>query len=664
MDPNSLNQESMLSSNLTSHLTKNNHKLREWKLQLGANLNSDQTVSFKIWAPKCKQIEVLIEGKQDQPLTLTKNEDSYFEGVFPHFEAGMRYKYRVDGKESYPDPVSRFMPDGPHGPSMIVDPHHYQWHDQNWLGVVMKGQVIYEMHIGAFTQEGTFDAAARELAELSRFGITLIEIMPVNEFPGRWNQGYDGASLYAPYHLYGDPEAFKRFVDQAHQLGMGVILDVVYNHFGPDGNYTGIYSDYYLSTKYTTHWGDVINFDGTSSREVREFFIENACYWIHEFHLDGLRIDSTHDLYDDSFPHILAEIAQKTREVAAPRQIVLIAENEPQDIKLVRSRADNGYGLDGVWNDDFHHAAIVALTGRSEAYYTDYRGTAQEFISLFKRGYLYQGQAYSWQDKARGTIVTHEPAWSFVFFLQNHDQVSNELRGERIHSLASPSQYRTMVALLLLAPQTPLLFMGQEFASSKSFMFFADHSREELAKSVSEGRKRFLEQFPSYASAYQSAAAHKFVPDACSHMSFERSKLDLSERETNKEIYQLHYDLLKIRREDPIIADQDRFQLDGAVLDTFSFVIRYFGREGNDRLLLINLGRDLEYNPIAEPLLAPSKKGFWELMWSSDNPCYGGPGILNPNLEKGWKLPGRSAVLLRSVSKEEKPKMEKRLKET
>lgn len=626
-----------------------------WKLNLGANFDKDKNLSFKVWAPKCKEINVVIEG-QKRTVNLKKDELGYFTGNVSHIEPGSLYKYQVNNKDCFPDPVSRFLPEGLKGPTMIVDPKEYQWHDQSWQGIKIKGQIIYEMHIGTFTSEGTFDAATKELEELCRLGITLIELMPIAEFPGRWNQGYDGASLFAPSHRYGDYNALKRFVNHAHQLGIGVILDVVYNHFGPDGNYTGIYSDYYLSNKYTTHWGDVINFDGLGAKEVREFFIQNACYWICEFHLDGLRIDSTQDIHDECFPHILAEISQKIRQVALPKEIVLIAENEPQDIKLIHSFEQNGYGLDGIWNDDFHHSAWVALNGRREAYYTDYRGVGQEFISMIKRSFLYQGQAYSWQNKSRGTIVTDEPASSFIFYLQNHDQIANELRGERIHNLIDPGLYRALTALLLLAPQTPLLFMGQEFASSSRFMFFADHSDESLIKSISEGRKKFLEQFPSHFSAYQSPEAQKFIPDTCSEASFQNSKLNLSERQKNKEIYQLHLDLIKLRKSDPVIAAQDRFNIDGAVLDPYAFVLRYFGNEGDDRLLLINLERDLEYYPLAEPLLAPSKKGAWELIWSSDNPTYGGPGVINPYQAKGWRLPSHSAILLKSIAEEERPR--------
>jgi maltooligosyltrehalose trehalohydrolase len=618
------------------------------QMNLGATVEVGG-VRFRVWAPKCQSIDVILDNQQIFPLK--KKDHGYFDATILQAEAGMLYRYRINGQEKFPDPCSRFQPEGPHGPSMIVDPDDYQWQDHHWLGKSLKGQVLYEMHIGAYTPEGTFDAAADQLEELKNLGITVIEVMPVAEFPGEWNQGYDGASLFAPSHLYGDANAFKRFVDRAHSLGLGVILDVVYNHFGPDGNYTGLYSDDYLSDRHKTPWGDGVNFDGPNSQDAREFFLTNTCYWIDEFHLDGLRVDSTQDIHDDSQPHILAEIAMRTRQIAAPRHIILIAENEPQNINIVRPLDEGGYGFDGVWNDDFHHAAIVALKGRSEAYYTDYKGNPQEFISLLKRGYLYQGQSYSWQGNTRGTIVKNEPASCFVFYLQNHDQIANELRGERIHALTDWARYKAMTAILLLAPETPLLFMGQEFGASSPFLFFADHSNPELARTVFEGRKKSMEQFASFASAYKSPSAKKVLHDIGSRASFERSKLDLSERQKNEGIYQFHKDLLRIRNKDPVFGTQDRFAIDGAVLDPFSCAIRFFGKNGDDRLLLVNFGKDLEYHPIPEPLLAPSEKGFWELIWSSDDPLYGGPGVLNPFRNRGWFLPGQSAVLLRSASK-------------
>jgi maltooligosyltrehalose trehalohydrolase len=529
---------------------------------------------------------------------------------------------------------------------MIVDPHAFHWQDAGWPGVRLPGQVIYELHIGTFTAEGTFDAAARELEELKRVGITLIEVMPVAEFPGRWNWGYDGVDLYAPSHRYGDAEAFKRFVNTAHALGLGVILDVVYNHLGPDGSYLPAYSDAYFTDRHTTDWGPALNFDGPGSCEVREFFVRNACYWIAEFHLDGLRLDATQDIHDASPIHILAEISQRTREAAGQRQIVLLAENEPQHVMCVTPVEQGGYGLDGMWNDDFHHTAQVALSGRREAYYTDYRGAPQEFVSAIKHGFLYQGQWYHWQEKPRGSVVTTQPASTFVIFTQNHDQVANSLNGARITALTSPARYRALTALMLLAPETPMLFMGQEFGASNPFLYFADHREAALAKSVRKGRKEFLAQFPSYGSA----EAQEVVPDPCSPSTFERSKLDFSERVTHAPLYLFHQDLLRLRREDSVLARQDRKRLDGAILGPETFALRFFGDAGDDRLLVVNLGADFEYIPAPEPLLAPVSGGSWRLVWSSDNPRYGGPGITDPCGANGWRFPGASAVFFAADS--------------
>jgi maltooligosyltrehalose trehalohydrolase len=526
---------------------------------------------------------------------------------------------------------------------MVIDPLAYRWHDADWPGVGMLGQVLYELHIGTFTPAGTFDAAIPELAELKRFGITLIELMPVAEFPGRWNWGYDGVDLYAPSHTYGDASALQRFVDAAHTLGLGVILDVVYNHLGPDGNYLRAYSDNYFTDRYKNDWGDAINFDGPQAQAVREFFIQNACYWIAEFHLDGLRLDATQNIYDAGPVHVLAELSQRTRVVAWPRQIILIAENEPQDVRCLAPCDDGGFGLDAMWNDDFHHAACVALTGRREAYYTDYRGEPQEFISAVKRGFLYQGQRSHWQHQPRGSAVPPtQAASSFVLFTQNHDQVANSLYGERITTMTSPARYRVLTALMLLAPGTPMLFMGQEFGASTPFLYFADYGATALARSINKGRKQSLVQFPSYGSP----AAQALVPDPCTESTFIRSKLNLAERDTHVALYRFHEDLLRLRREDPVIAAQDHTHIDGAVLGLYAFVLRYLSHRGADRLLVVNLGEDFDYVPAPEPLLAPVSRGSWRLVWSSDEPRYGGPGSINPCREEGWHLPGLSASLL------------------
>lgn len=610
----------------------------KWRLNLGAEALPDG-VRFRVWAPKCKHVEVAIAGDPPSLVPLTPETEGYFSALVPSLQAGALYRCRLDHHQQYPDPCSRFQPQGPHGPSMVVDARAYKWRDAGWPGVLMPGQVMYELHIGTFTPDGTFDAAARELAELKRIGVTLIELMPVVEFDGRWNWGYDGVDLYAPSHLYGDAEALKRFVDTAHGVGLGVILDVVYNHLGPSGNYLPAFSDHYFSTRYKTDWGAAINYDGPESREVRAFFVRNACYWLAEFHLDGLRLDATQDIYDASPVHILAELSQRTRAVASPRHIVLIAENEPQNVRCLAPIEAGGFGLDAMWNDDFHHAARVALTGRREAYYTDYRGEPQEFLSAVKRGFLYQGQWYQWQQKPRGSIVTTQPAHAFVLFTQNHDQVANTLRGERLLALASAAQYRALTALALLAPGTPMFFMGQEFGASSPFPFFADHRSQELRESVCQGRKEFLAQFPSYSSSLDQ------VPDPCEASTFASAKLDFSERETHEPLYLFHQDLLRLRREDAIIARQDRSRVDGAVVGPQAFLLRFFGDGGEDRLLVVNLGTALEHTPAPEPLLAPVSGGSWRLVWSSDDPRYGSPGIIHPAGEEGWQFPGASAVL-------------------
>jgi maltooligosyltrehalose trehalohydrolase len=554
---------------------------------------------------------------------------------------GTRYAYSLDGGPTCPDPASRFQPEGPHGLSEVVDPGAFPWTDEGWPGVAREGQVLYEMHVGTFTGAGTWDAASRELPELARAGITVVEMLPIGDFVGEFGWGYDGVALFAPTRLYGRPDDLRAFVDRAHAAGLGVILDVVYNHLGPDGNYLGQFAADYFTTRHRTDWGAAINFDGEGSASVREFFVANAGYWIDEFHLDGLRLDATQDIHDDSPEHVIRAVARQARASAGRRSVFLIAENEPQDVRLVRAVAAGGYDLDALWNDDFHHAATVALTGRAEAYYSDYAGTPQELISAVKRGYLYQGQRYAWQGKRRGT-----PAWdvaptSFVNFIQNHDQVANSLAGLRGHQRTSPGRYRAMTALLLLGPATPMLFQGQEFAASSPFLYFADLPAE-LAKLARAGRAEFLAQFPSLAGAEAQAA----LPDPADRLTFERSKLDLGERARHGAAYALHVDLLRLRREDPVFRTQGSGGVDGAVLGPEAFVLRFcgLGLDPDERLLFLNLGRDLDLSVVAEPLLAPPEGLRWALLWSSEAVRYGGAGTPEIHPRDGWVLPGHAAV--------------------
>ncbi|PYI61321.1 MAG: malto-oligosyltrehalose trehalohydrolase, partial [Verrucomicrobia bacterium] len=444
---------------------------------IGAEVIGKDETHFRVWAPKAREIDVVLEdGTSSEPIfyPLTPEAGGYFSGAV-NVGAGSRYRFRVNrGENFYPDPASRFQPQGPHGPSCIVDPRQFRWADTNWPGVTLKGQIIYEMHIGTFTKEGTWCAAVEQLPELARVGITVVEMMPVADFPGKFGWGYDGVNLFAPSHLYGTPDDLRAFIDRAHSLGVAVILDVVYNHFGPDGNYLGIFSDDYLIREKENEWGNAINFDGPNSGPVREFFITNGRYWVEEFHLDGFRFDATHAIRDQSTEYIIGAVGRAAREAAGSRSILLIAENDLQEAKMAQPSREGGDDLDGMWNDDFHHSAVVALTGRNEAYFADYRGTPQEFISAVKYGFLYQAQARSWRKALRGTPTFGISPEAFVCFLENHDQIANTGSGQRLRFQTSPGRYRAMTAFLLLGPWTPLLFQGQEFGASSPFLFFAD----------------------------------------------------------------------------------------------------------------------------------------------------------------------------------------------
>ncbi len=630
---------------------------------MGAEVLAEGGVSFRVWAPRRRRVEVVFEPRDEgrseaapAPLALAPEPDGYFSGVAREARAGDLYRFRLDGGDAFPDPASRFQPAGPDGPSEVIDPAMFGWSDRGWRGPAPAGQVVYELHAGTFTPEGTWEAAARELPVLSDLGITLLELMPVAEFAGRFGWGYDGVDLFAPTRLYGRPDDLRRFVDRAHALGLAVVLDVVYNHLGPTANHLPQFADGWLSERHETDWGAAIAFDGAESGPVREFFLANARYWIEEFHFDGLRLDATQDIHDDSPEHVVAAIARRVREAAAAaaggrRRTWIVAESEPQQARLVRP-ADpalpgrrRGAGLDALWNDDFHHAAVVALTGRAEAYYTDYRGTPQELVSLVKHGFLFQGQRYEWQDGRRGEPALDLPRAALVHFLENHDQVANSARGERLDRRAAPGCHRAMTALLLLAPQTPLLFQGQEHGAAEPFLYFADHQGE-LAEKVRRGRLAFLAQFASLRDPELRAG----LPDPCSPDTFARCKLDPAARRRGGPLWELHRDLLRLRREDPVFGAHARGEiagLDGAVLGPEAFVLRFFGGERGDRLLVVNLGRDLDLAPAAEPLLGPLAGRRWRTLWSSEAPRYGGAGAPEPEGAGGrWWIAGRAAFAL------------------
>src|SRR5947208_13404339 len=628
---------------------------------IGAELIGANETHFRIWAPKATRVDIVLEASAEKtaPRTfhpLEREDGGYFSGSI-EAHGDDCYRFRVDNAEHFhPDPVSRFQPDGPHGSSCIVDPRKFNWSDAKWPGKQLKGQIIYEMHVGTFTKEGTWRAAAEQLTELARIGITVIEVMPIADFPGNFGWGYDGVDFFAPTHLYGTPDDLRGFVNHAHSLGLGVILDVVYNHFGPDGNYVGVFSDHYFTARYENDWGESINFDGPNSGPVREFFITNGRYWIDEFHFDGFRFDALHAIRDHADDYIIGAVGRAARKAAGSRSIILIAENDLQEAKMVRPRSEGGDDLDGMWNDDFHHSAIAALTGRREAYYADYLGSPQEFISAAKYGFLYQGQSLSWRKALRGSATLDIAPEVFICFIENHDQIANTGLGERLRFQTSPGRYRAMTALLLLGPWTPLLFQGEEFGASSPFLYFSEVGDEKLREAVKKGRFEFLAQFPSAAS--EDVQATLAVPYEIE--TFRRCKLDWNEREKNGALSNLHRDLIKLRREDSRLCRQSKGGIDGAVLRSESFVLRCFGEANDDRLLVVNLGSREELTPVPEPLLAPPADCTWEILWTSESRRYGGPGVVNIDPDEKWVLPAESALVFRPRRRTQPRKQPKR----
>lgn len=442
---------------------------REAKCMLGANVR-DGGVQFGVWAPLAQCVDVEIQGA-DGPVAhpLDRGEDGVFSGFVPGIAVGALYRFRLDGGEAFPDPRSRFQPEGVDGPSEVIDPSTFRWSDAGWRGVPKDRLVIYELHAGAYTPEGTFAALQKQLPELKRLGVTVIELMPVAEFAGRWNWGYDGVDWYAPSRAYGRPDDLRRLVNAAHRQGLAVILDVVYNYFGPAGNYLGVYTDEYLSDRHATQWGGTINYDGAGSGLMRDLVLDNVRQWIQEYHMDGLRLDASDTIIDDSVPHILAGIQSAARS-ATDRETLIVAEEAGNDVRTIRPVELGGHGIDAVWADDFHHELRVYLTNAQENYFANYQGSLMDVALAVNQGFIFQGQPFPVTGKPRGTRVTDEPATSFDFCIQNHDQVGNRPFGERLHHEIDARRFAVASALLLLAPEIPMIFMGQEFAASTPFL--------------------------------------------------------------------------------------------------------------------------------------------------------------------------------------------------
>jgi len=542
-------------------------------------------VRFRVWAPERRVVELCVEtAGREATHPLQKDADGFFGGVVAGLGPGELYRFRLDGEGPLPDPASRFQPRGVHGPSEVVDPAAFAWTDTGWRGVPLEELVLYELHVGTFTPSGTFAGVAEKLPHLVDLGVTALELMPLADFPGARNWGYDGVSLFAPARCYGRPDDLRRLVDEAHRLGLGVLLDVVHNHFGPDGAYWGLYSPHYFSKLHETPWGAAMNLDGPSSGPVRDFFVENATRWLREYRLDGLRLDATHALVDDSPRHFLAELQARVR-AALPRDVLLIAEDHRNLASLVRPEAEAGWGLDAVWADDFHHEMRRNLAGDHEGYYCDFSGTLADLATTVRDGWFFKGQHSEHFGGPRGTDPAGLEARRFVFFLQNHDQVGNRALGERLHHQVDPAAFRAASTLLLCAPQTPLLFMGQEWAAPEPFLFFTDHAPG-LGRLVTEGRRREFRGF----SAFSDPVRRERIPDPQAASSFERSRLDWAriDQEPHASTLRLHRALLRLRGQEPLLRDSPRRSVRVATAGDDALVVEYTG-DGRTLLLVARL---------------------------------------------------------------------------
>jgi len=509
-------------------------------MPFGAELTSSGQVRFRLWAPGARDVEVVLHDRRDEPRLLKMGErpDGWFELLTDEARAGSRYRYRIDGKQEVPDPASRSNPDDIHGPSEVIDPLAFEWDDSMWRGRAWHEAVIYELHIGTFSPEGTFAGAERKLDHLVELGVTVIELMPIADFPGKRGWGYDGVLQFAPESSYGRPEELKSFIAAAHRRGLAVMLDVVYNHFGPEGNYLHLYAPQFFTERHHTPWGAAINFDSAGSSTVRDFYIHNTLYWLEEYHFDGLRFDAVHAILDDSKPNILTAIAQAARASAQrenERNVFLVLENGANQSRFL-GHPGAPESFDAQWNDDAHHCLHVILTGEKDGYYEDYTENPHAMLCrCLAEGFAYQGQVSAHRGCAHGEPSAHLPPTAFVNFMQNHDQIGNRAFGERISAIArSPEALRAANAVLLLAPSPPMLFMGEEWQAPQPFPYFCDFEPE-LADKVREGRKREFSRFEKFSGKGGLAA----LPDPTAPETFRSAHLDWSVLQQRK-----HADIL------------------------------------------------------------------------------------------------------------------------
>jgi len=519
-------------------------------MPFGTRLLDDGGTRFRLWAPSAERVDLVLamdSGRAELPMRAV--EDGWYEKVVPGTGPGARYAYRINGGISVPDPASRFNPEDVHAASEVIDPHAYTWGDADWRGRPWEEAVLYELHVGTFTPAGTYAGAIEKLDHLADLGVTAIQLMPLAEFPGKRNWGYDGVLLYAPNANYGRPQDLKRFIDAAHAHGLMVLLDVVYNHFGPEGNYLHAYADAFFNPRHQTPWGDAINFDGPGAHTVRDFFIHNALYWIEEYHFDGLRLDAVHAIADDSQPHILREMAEAVRTGPGhDRHVHLVLENEQNQASLLGRGAEHEPLIaTAQWNDDCHHAFHVLLTGERDGYYQDYADKPLAHLGrCLAEGFAFQNDVSRYRRGAsRGEPSVHLPATAFVDFIQNHDQIGNRAFGERINRLAPPEAVEAAAACYLLAPSVPMMFMGEEYDASTPFLFFCDFGPD-LSASVTAGRRSEFGRFERF----KDPAVQAQIPDPVDAETYERSKLRWEEvnEPAHAQRLKLYRKLLALRR--------------------------------------------------------------------------------------------------------------------
>ena len=518
-----------------------------WQLDYGARCLDEQNVEFHVWAPRVTKLSVRVVAQETRTIPLESVAEGEFAAVVPNTPAGADYVFLFDDGRERPDPVSRWQPHGVHGPSRVVDPRAFEWTDDEWKGIPLDEYLIYELHTGTFTKEGTFDAIIPLLPYLKNLGITAIELMPVAEFPGARNWGYDGVNLYAPKSSYGGPGGLKRLIDACHGAGLAVILDVVYNHLGPEGNYLNELAPFFTPS-YRTPWGDAVNFDGRDSDGVRRFFIDNALYWLTEYHVDALRLDAVHGIFDFGARHIVEELTESFHQQAKclGRASWIIAESDLDDVRVIRPRACGGYGVDAQWHDDFHHSLHAVLTGTNRGYLADF-GRLEQLGKSIREGFVFDGQYSQYRRRRFGSSSADRPGEQFVVFIQNHDQIANACQGERLANLVSLEQQKLAAVLVVLSPYLPLLFMGQEYGEIAPFFYFTNFGDRVLSEAVREGRRKDFAAF---------GTDSKFA-DPEDPSTFERSRLVWKHLENapHAAILRFYRCLMSLRRKHPSLAN-------------------------------------------------------------------------------------------------------------